>query len=64
MGKGDWQSTREKEVEPTKTNLPDLLTIRGPPLSPVQVVSCPVGPLNVQIILSVMSMFTMATTEC
>lgn len=60
LGKGDWQSTREKEVAPTSTNRPDLRTISGPPLSPVHVVSRPVGPLKVQIILSVMWMLTMA----
>ena len=63
LGNGDWQSTKEKEVDPTNTNLPDLLTMRGPPLSPVQVVSWPVGPLKVQIILSVMSMLTIAETK-
>ena len=41
LGKGDSQSTREKEVMPTRTERPDRSAISGPPLSPVQVVSVP-----------------------
>ena len=49
-GNGDAQSATENEVIPTRTKRCfDVLIMSGPPESPEQIVSVPVGPLKVQI---------------